>query len=285
MKSGKATGPDKISVDIIEALDDYGIEKTTNLLNEIYDTGQIPTDLTKSIFIALPKKKPGATECELHRTISLMSHITKILLRIVMLRVRNKIKPQIAEEQCGFIEGKGTANAIYNPRVLIERALEVQKDVYLCFIDYTKAFDRVRYDEIIMQLEQLNIDGKDFRIIKNMHWEQTAAMRVGNETSSFQRIKRGVRQGCVLSPDLFSLHSEIIMQNLENCPLIKVGGYNVNNIRYADDTVLIAENKDDLQKLLNIVEEESRKKGLELNSKKTEVMVIIRNKNPQNVTY
>ncbi|GFR85819.1 transposon TX1 uncharacterized 149 kDa protein [Elysia marginata] len=77
MKSGKATGPDKISVELIEALEDYGIEKTTNLLNEIYDTGQIPTDLTKSIFIALPKK-PGATECELHRTISLMSHVTKI---------------------------------------------------------------------------------------------------------------------------------------------------------------------------------------------------------------
>ncbi|GFS23132.1 LINE-1 retrotransposable element ORF2 protein [Elysia marginata] len=109
MKSGKATGADKISVELIEALEDYGIEKNTNL----YDTGQIPTDLTKSIFIALPKK-PGATERELHRTISLMSHVTKILLRIVMLRARNKIKPQIAEEQCGFIEGKGTANAIYN---------------------------------------------------------------------------------------------------------------------------------------------------------------------------
>ncbi|GFS11155.1 endonuclease-reverse transcriptase [Elysia marginata] len=70
------------------------------------------------------------------------------------------------------------------------------------------------------------------------------------------------------------------MQNLENCPGIKVGGYNVNNIRYADDTVLIAENKDDLQELLNIVEEESRKKGLELNSKKTEVMVISRKQEP-----
>ncbi|GFR99386.1 hypothetical protein ElyMa_004527200 [Elysia marginata] len=67
MKSGKATGPDKISVELIEALEDYGIEKTTNLLNEIYDTGQIPTDLTKSIFIALPKK-PRATECELQFT-------------------------------------------------------------------------------------------------------------------------------------------------------------------------------------------------------------------------
>ncbi|GFN90163.1 hypothetical protein PoB_001666900 [Plakobranchus ocellatus] len=92
--------------------------------------GQIPTDLSKSIFIALPKK-PGATECELHRTISLMSHITKILLKIIMLRIRNKIKPEIAEEQCGFVEDKGTSNAIYILRTLIERALEVQK-MYIC---------------------------------------------------------------------------------------------------------------------------------------------------------
>ncbi|GFO12851.1 retrovirus-related pol polyprotein from type-1 retrotransposable element r2 [Plakobranchus ocellatus] len=99
-------------------------------------------------------------------------------------------------------------------------------------------------------------------------------MRIENKTSTFQDIKRGVRQGCVLSPDLFSLYSEIIMRNLENHPGIKVGGQNINNLRYADDTVLIAENKEDLQKLLNIVEEENRKKGLELNSKKTEVMVI-----------
>ncbi|GFO02811.1 retrovirus-related pol polyprotein from type-1 retrotransposable element r2 [Plakobranchus ocellatus] len=275
MKHGKATGPDNISLELIEALEDFGIGKVTHLLNEIYDTGQIPTDLSKSIFIALPKK-PGATECELHRTISLMSHITKVLLKIGMLRIRNKIKPEIAEEQCGFVEDKGTSNAIYILRTFIERALEVQKDVYLCFIDYTKAFDRICHDEIITELKQLKIDGKDLRIIKTMYWEQTAAMRIENKTSTFQDIKRGVRQGCVLSPDLFSLYSEIIMRNLENHPGIKVGGQNINNLRYADDTVLIAENKEDLQKLLNIVEEESRKKGLELNSKKTEVMVISR---------
>ncbi|GFO11605.1 retrovirus-related pol polyprotein from type-1 retrotransposable element r2 [Plakobranchus ocellatus] len=100
-----------------------------------------------------------------------------------------------------------------------------------------------------------------------MYWEQTAAMRIENKTSTFQDIiKRGVRQGCGLSPDLFSLYSEIIMRNLENHPGIKVGGQNINNLRYADDTVLIAENKEDLQKLLNIVEEESRKKEKEPSS-------------------
>ena len=167
-----------------------------------------------------------------------------------MMRVRNKINPEIAEEQCGFVEGKGTTNAIFILRTLIERALEIQKDVYL---DYTKAFDRVCHNEIIKELTKLKIDGKDLRIIKNMYWEQTAAMRVEGEISAFQKIKRGVRQGCVLSPDLFSLYSEIIMRNIEGQPGIRVGGHNINNLRYADDTVLISENEKDLQ-LLNIVE-------------------------------
>ena len=78
----------------------------------------------------------------------------------------------------------------------------------------------------------------------------------------------------MLYPDIFSLYSEIIMQNLEGNPGIKVGGLNLNNLRHAADTVLMPENKEDLQQLLHIVEEESRKKGLDLNSKSTEVMVV-----------
>ena len=105
-------------------------------------------------------------------------------------------------------------------------------------------------------------------------------MRVEGEISAFQKIKRGVRQGCVLSPDLFSLYSEIIMRNIEGQPGVWVGGHNINNLRYADDTVLISENEKDLQQLLNIVESKSKKKGLELNSKKTEVMVISRKEEP-----
>ncbi|GFR64660.1 LINE-1 retrotransposable element ORF2 protein [Elysia marginata] len=192
--AGKATGPDGVAVEIKEALEEYGVEKLTSLLNEIYDTGEIPTDISRSVFIALPKK-PGATDCELHRTISLMSHVTKILLRVVMMRIRSKIKPEIVDEQYGFVEGKGTINAVYTLRTLIQRAIEVQKDVYLCFIDYTKAFDRVRHDEIMKDLTQIKIDGKDLTVIKNIYWEQAAAMRVEGETSTYQKIKRGVHQG------------------------------------------------------------------------------------------
>ena len=73
-------------------------------------------------------EKPGANECEDHQTISLMSHVTKIFLRIIMERIRCKIKPEIADEQFGFVEGKGTSNAIFCLRMLIQRSLEVKKD-------------------------------------------------------------------------------------------------------------------------------------------------------------
>ena len=191
MKHGKALGPDDVVIEEVEALGEFGIEKVTDILNEIYHNGEIPTEMSKPIFIALPKK-PGATEYELHRTINLKSHVTKVLLRVIMMRVLNKIRPEIAEEQCGFMEGKGIANAVYKLRTLIERALEVRKDVYLCFINNTKAFDRVKHDELLKQLKQLWVDGKDLRVMKNMYWEQTAAVRVDNDTSSFQKIKRGI---------------------------------------------------------------------------------------------
>ena len=123
-------------------------------------------------------------------------------------------------------------------------------------------------------LRKLDIDGKDLRIIGNLYWDQKAAVRIDSELSDFKPIKRGVRQGCVMSPDLFNLYSETILRNIEDCQGMKINGQNLNNLRYADDTVLIAESDDQLQKLLNIVVLESEKLGLTLNLKKTECMVV-----------
>jgi exonuclease III len=277
MKTNKATGPDGISIEMIQCLDELGVDVMTKLINKIYDTGEIPEDLTKSIFIALPKK-PGATECELHRTISLMSHITKVLLKILMMRMKNKITPEIAKEQYGFMPDKGTRNAIFILRMIIERSIEVKHDLYLCFLDYTKAFDKVKHDSLFQILEKLDIDGKDLQIIRNIYWDQKAAIRIKNDTSDYTSIKRGVRQGCVLSPDLFNIYSEMILRNLEDVEGIKIGGNNCNNIRYADDTVLMASNEQDLQKMIDIVSKESIKMGLSLNIKKTECMCVSKSK-------
>ena len=98
-------------IELITALQDIGIMDVTKLLNIIYNTGEIPHDLTKAVFIAIPKK-PGTIDCEQHRTISLMSHITKVLLRVLLCRMRNKIQPEISEKQFGFVADRATRNAI-----------------------------------------------------------------------------------------------------------------------------------------------------------------------------
>ena len=90
MRKNKAAGPDGVVIEMIEALEEYGVEKLTEIINKIYDDGKFPEDLSKSIFITLPKK-PGAVDCEQHRTISLMSHVTKIILRVLLLRLRGRI--------------------------------------------------------------------------------------------------------------------------------------------------------------------------------------------------
>ncbi|KAG1714816.1 Ribonuclease Oy [Nymphon striatum] len=281
MKKGKAIGPDEISTEMIQALGEYGTELLHKVFNEIYETGVLPEDLTKSIFITLPKQ-PGAIDCELHRTISIMSHLVKILLRVVIERIRNKLLPEISEVQYGYRKDKSTINAILVLRMLGERAIEHQQDVFICFIDYSKAFDKVQHTKLITLLEQINIDDKDLRIIKNLYWNQTAAVKVGDELSEWKSIKRGVRQGCVMSPDLFNLYSEHILRQLEDLPGISLGGNNINNIRFADDTALIAASEKKLQALLDKVVECSDKMGLTINVKKTKSMTISKKKQPPN---
>ena len=169
--------------------------------------------------------------------------------------------------------GKGTANTIFVLRIS-ERSIEMQKDLYLCFIDYEKAFDRVKHSEMVKMLENIGVDGKDVRLVKNLYWNQRAAVKVEGECSEYVEVKRGVRQGCVMSPDLFSLYGEFIMREAEDLGGVKVGGQNINNIRYADDTVLIADTEEGLQTLLQEVKEASERKGLSINVSKTECMVI-----------
>ena len=214
-----------------------------------------------------------------------MSHITKVILRVIMMRVRRKLKPEIGKEQCGFMEDTGTRNAIFMLRMLSERAIEMQKEVYVCFIDYTKAFDKVRHEDLMDILQDLDLDGKDIRLIRNLYWEQTACMRIDNEFGDSTQIKRGVRQGCVFSPDLFNLYSERIMRELDSAEGFVIGGHNLNNIRFADDAVLIAASKEKLQVLLNKVAEESKKRGLSINCKKTECMVISKKDSPSCELY
>ena len=157
--------------------------------------------------------------------------------------------------------------------LLVKKMLSVRKKIYAFFIDYEKAFDRVYHEKLMEVLSEIEIDSKDKRIIQNLYWQQTASVKTGSETSDNFKVKRGVRQGCVLSPKLFNLYTDKIFRDL---PGIGVGEENVSSLRYADDTVLIAESEEELQRIVDEVKEKSLERGLKMNVKKTKTMVIRR---------
>jgi Reverse transcriptase (RNA-dependent DNA polymerase) len=166
--------------------------------------------------------------------------------------------------------------ALFSIQVLIQRCRDVNVDVYACFLDYEKAFDTVNHDNLMSILKELGLDGRDIRIIANLYWGQTARVRINGDLSEEVLIKRGVRQGCVLSPLLFNIYAEKIFGDALNNKTagIVVGGTVINNLRYADDTVLLATNIEDLQELMSSVVEHSTLAGLKLNINKTKWFVV-----------
>ena len=139
-------------------------------------------------------------------------------------------------------------------------------------------FDKVKQSDAFDILLRHKCYGKDLRVIRNSYWEQEATIRIDDDCSVYKPICRGVRQGCVFSPDLFNIYSEMILRNMKRYEGVRVGGNNINNLRHADDTVLllIADSEEKLQNILIKVTFESENKGLRLNAKKTECMVTLK---------
>ena len=203
-----------------------------------------------------------------------MPHTLKIFLKIIQNRFTRSIDREVGRTQFGFCPGSGTREGIFAFNIIAQKHIEVNQDLYTCFIDYSKAFDRVHHSQLIECLERIGIDGKDIRIIANLYWQQKAAIRIEDELSPYIAIQRGVRQGCVLSPYLFNIYTEFIFREVEELEGIKINGKNINNIRYADDTALLANSESRLQVIVDKVKHHSSKGGLDMNVKKTKVMRV-----------
>ena len=124
----------------------------------------------------------------------------------------------------------------------------------MCFIDYAKAFDKVQHVTLFDIPQELDFNGKDAELIKNLYWQQQAAVRIRQDMSGWVKIARGVRQGCVLSLELFSLYTKMIIRKINHMDGIRIGGLNANNIRYADDTAIVADLEEQLQNLITVIQ-------------------------------
>ena len=193
--------------------------------------------------------------------------------------MKKELRAEINECQYGFLPDKGTRNAIFVLRTLGERCREVNVNLYCCFIDYTKAFDRVQHNILFEILSERDLSDKDLRLEQDLYFNQHAVIKLDNDLSGEVPIEIGVRQGDVLSPDFFSIYSEMITRCLDEENGVSMNGVNLNNIRCADDTVLVATTEKDLQNLLDVVNEKGRNFNMEMNVKKTKVLVISRDQN------
>ena len=170
---------------------------------------------------------------------------------------------------------RGTRDQIANIRWIMEKAREFQKHIHFCFIDYAKAFDCVDHNKLWRIRKEMGIPDHLTCLLRNLYAGQEATVRTAHGTAHWFQIGKGVRQGCILSPCLFNLYAEYIKRNsgLEEAQAgIKIAGRNINHLRYADDTTLVAESEEELKSLLMKVKEESGKVGLKLNIQKTKIM-------------
>lgn len=197
----------------------------------------------------------------------------KTFPRIIHARVRSKCELHLDDSQFGFRSAFSTRKALFVFNVLLQKWRDHRQDVFVCFVDYEKAFDRVQHTRLIELLRGIGVDDKNVRIIKNLYWRQKAEIKVGNSTTPEVDIQRGVRQGCILSPFLFNLYADRIFKDgISDLDLgIKVNGKQINNLKYADDTVILAENVEDLQLFLNRISQSSHEAGLSINIDKTKL--------------
>ena len=182
------------------------------MCQQIWKTQHWPQDWKRSAFIPIPKKG-NAKECSNYHTIALTSHTSKVMLKIVQARLQQHVNCELPNVQAGFRKGRGTRDQIANICCIIAKATEFQKNIYFSFIDYARAFDCVYHNKLWKILKEMEIPDHLTCLSRNLHAGQEATVRTVHGTTDWLQIVKRVRQGCILSPCLFNLHAEYIMQN------------------------------------------------------------------------
>ena len=270
----KASGGGGIPVELFQILKDDTVKVLHSICQQIWKTQQWPRDWKRSVFIPIPKKG-NAEECSNYCTIALISHSSKVMLKILQARLQQYVNRELPDIQAGFRKGRGTRDQIANIRWIIEKAREFQKNICFCFIDYAKVFDYVDHYKLWKILKEMRIPDHLTCLLRNLYARQETTVRTGHGTTDWFQIGKGVHQGCILSPCLFNLYAEYFMRSagLEEAQAgIKIARWNINNLRYADDTTFMAESEEQLQSLLKKVTKESEKFGLKFNIQKTKIM-------------
>ena len=246
------------------------IDVLTEICNRIRRTGEWPTPWTQSLIITLPKKD-NLELCQNYRTIS---HSSKVMLKVILNRLKPQAEEIIAEEQAGSRAGRSTTEQIFNLRILCEKYLQHQQNLYHVFIDFKKAFDRVWHAALWATMRKYNISANLVRTIEQLFDKATSAVQMNGSIGEWFRTTVGVRQGCLLSPTLFNIYLERIMSDAleEHDGKVSIGGRNITNLRFADDIDALAEEEQELEALVESLDKTCTRYKMEISAEQTKLM-------------
>ena len=207
--TNKASGGDGIPVELFQILKDDAVKALHSTCQQIWKTQQWPQNWKRSVFIPIPKKG-NAKECLNYCTIALISHASKIMLKILQARLQRYVNHELLDVQTSFRKGRRNRDQIANIHWIIKKSREFQKNMYFCFINYAQAFECVDHNKLWKILKERGIPDHLTCLLRNLYAAQEATVRIGHGTTDWFQIRKGVRQGCILSPCLFNLYAEYI---------------------------------------------------------------------------
>ena len=284
LKNNKSEGYDCISNEMIKNSPDIILDLIYKFMNLCFEKSLIPDSWAYEL-ISLIHKKGSKSDLNNYRGICVSSALLKILCTLLNNRLQEHCSDNeiLNKNQIGFKKYCRTSDHILTLKNLVKKYVTLgQKKLYVCFVDFEKAFDSVWHKGLFTKLENYGIKGKTLDIITDLYRKTQCSIKKQNNITSFFEYKKGVRQGCPLSPILFNLYIndliEIINKNTsEDIHLNTVN--KINALLYADDLVLISPSKEGLQKQIDTLTEYCKTWKLKINSKKTKSMVFNRGNN------
>ncbi|KAG7311380.1 hypothetical protein JYU34_002422 [Plutella xylostella] len=271
LKNKKATGSDKITNETLKCYMEELIEPIQVIFNNILTTGKIPKQWNVST-ITLLHKKGSRRDINQYRPITLSSCLYKLFMTLLKNRIHKKIEENQPVDQAGFRKGFSTTDHLHSLNMIIEKYTEWKKPLYICFIDFTKAFDSISHEYLQRSLLQQGIETKYIQLLGEIYSNGSARIKLESEGPIFP-LKRGVKQGDPVSPILFNCLLEETFRAVDWTKKgILINGYRMTALRFADDIVFLAETSHELQNTISEFQLALTESGLQLNETKTKIM-------------
>lgn len=278
VKRNKAPGPDGIGPEILKELDEDGISELAGVLNKWFQEEHIPEDMLKAKVVLIFKK--GSTDnLANYRPISLLNSIYKIYAAIIQNRVEQGIDDILQETQFGFRKKRGTDGAIHCIRRAIVKCVASGTEVFAVLLDWEKAFDKISREAMFEAFERFRMPPKMQKVLKSFFANTRFAVEMEGKESEWLEQKTGVRQGCPLSPYLFLIVISAMFYDVhqktnrrENKFVYRVEDVDLDEVLYADDTILVSTSTQEINAQLEAIESIGLGYGMKLNKNKFEII-------------